>query len=97
MELEPYKQTKRGNLRDKVDRDLLHRYLWNKRTHQGFMTGTQDELAAKLGIGKVSMSLILKEMSERGMIIKRKRRWQIVDPTLYALGEKPEEDGRLFE
>jgi len=91
-------QNKRGNLKDKVDRGLLHEYLWKHRTREGFVAGTQNDLAAKLGIKKVAMTLILTEMAEKGMLIKHRRAtWQIVDPQMYALGEKPEIDGRLFD
>lgn len=91
-------QNKRGNLRDKVDRGLLHEYLWKHRTRGGFIAGSQIDLAEKLGIGKVAMTLILTEMAEKGMLIKHRRgTWQIVDPQMYALGEKPEIDGRLFD
>ena len=89
-------QNKVGNLRDKVDRGLLHKYLWKKRSRMDLMSGSQDDLAEGLGISKTAMSLILKEMAEHGMLIKLKRgTWKIVDPQLYALGEKPVEDGRL--
>lgn len=91
-------QNKVGNLTDKVDRGLLHEYLWKHRTREGFVAGSQNALAEGLGITKVAMSLILKEMSEYGMLIKHRRgTWQIVDPKLYALGEKPIDDGRLFD
>ena len=91
-------QSKVGNLTDKVDRGLLHEYLWKHRNRAGFMSGSQNELAEKLGITKVSMSYILKEMAGYGMLIKHKRgTWQVVDPQAYALGEKPVDDGRLFD
>ena len=91
-------QNKVGNLKDKVDRGLLHEYLWKHRTRTNFMSGSQDELADGLGISKTAMSLILKEMAEYGMLVKvRRGTWLIVDPHLYALGEKPVEDGRLFD
>lgn len=91
-------QNKVGNLRDKVDRGLLHEYLWKHRTRTGHMSGSQDNLAEGLGISKVAMSLILKEMAGYGMLIKVKRgTWLVVDPHLYAMGEKPVIDGRLFD
>lgn len=91
-------QNKRGNLKDKVDRELLHAYLWKHRTREGFVSGTQNDLADKLGITKVAMTMILTEMAEKGMLVKHRRAtWQIVDPQMYALGEKPEVDGRLFD
>jgi DNA-binding XRE family transcriptional regulator len=91
-------QSKVGNIKDKVDRGLLHEYLWKHRTRTNHMSGSQDDLAEGLGISKTAMSLILKEMAEYGMLIKiRRGTWQIVDPVLYAMGEKPVEDGRLFD
>lgn len=90
-------QSRPGNLRDKVDRGLLHEYLWKHRDRRNMMTGSQNELAEKIGIGKVAMSLILKEMAEKGMLIKHGQgKWEVVDPEAYLWEHSPDDDGRLF-
>lgn len=72
-----------GNITDKVDRDLLHDYLWKKADHNGRIPFTQDKLATDLGINKYTMSTIFREMYDTGRLRKNGSKTFVVDPAIW--------------
>lgn len=74
---------KLGNTADKVDRELLHQFLWKYRDRSNFVTFRSSELAEKLGISIYTMSTMFTEMCAAGRLIKKGgSKYLIVDPTL---------------
>lgn len=79
-------------MRDKIDRRLLHKFLWEHRDRYDRIAYSQNELAEMLDIHFATMSLILKEMAENGRLVKiRKGTWKVVDPQVYAFENKTED------
>ena len=72
----------RGYTSDKVDRQLLHQFLWKYRDRSNFCTFGSGELAEMLGISIWQMSRILGEMTEKGLLKKVGVKYLIVDPAL---------------
>lgn len=70
-----------GNTTDKIDRHLLHEYLWSKRGRGDFMPFKVGELAEKLGVTIHTMSKILREMRDTGRVQKVGAKYQIFDPS----------------
>lgn len=77
-------QRHRGNTTDKVDRDLLHQYLWKKRDSLGRYLGTQTALADDLGVTLFTLSRIFKEMEGAGRLRKIRGKYYVVDPKAWA-------------
>lgn len=77
-------QRTRGQTKDKVDRFLLHQFLWKYRERGNLTHRRPGELAELLGIRNDTMSEILKEMCGKGML-KKARHWkyEIVDPEVF--------------
>lgn len=73
----------RGNTRDKVDRQLLHEYLWGMRDRNDLIPISQKELAEKLGIDQSTMSIIFREMRESGRLRRIGGKYQVLDPELH--------------
>lgn len=73
-----------GNTKDKVDRQLLHEYLWKNRERGDFMPFAVGELADKLGVTIYTMSTILREMRETGRVKKVRGKYQVLDPSTHA-------------
>lgn len=77
----------------KVDRHLLHEYLWNHRGRGNFMSGTQAELAEEFQVTRATMSLIFTEMAQDGRLKRVKgNKFLIYDPELYQWQHTPEPD-----
>lgn len=72
----------RGNTSDKVDRQLLHQFLWKYRDRNNFMTFGSGELAEMLGVSIWQMSRILGEMAEKGYLRKVGKKYIIIEPAL---------------
>lgn len=72
--------------RDKVDRQLLHEYMWANTDRRGMFNLRQGDLAKSLGIHVVRMSYILAEMCEKGMLKKygttRNAKYQVINPDI---------------
>lgn len=79
---------KSGNIKDKVDRQLLHEYLWNHRVRGDFVPFTSKELAEKLGISVFQMSRIYGEMKDVGRVEKVGTRYRVFDPSVFAWNTK---------
>lgn len=75
---------KPGNTKDKIDRDLLHDYLFQKSDRHNMITISPTELADELGITIYSMSRILGEMRKAGRLKKVGSRTEVVDPEIYV-------------
>jgi hypothetical protein len=79
--------------RDKVDRDLLHQYLWHHRDRMNMIPWKTNELATKLGITVYSMSVIYREMTDEGRLKKLgNSKYIIIDPSLHRWGNPANED-----
>lgn len=78
------KQKTAGNVSDKVDRDLLHDYLWRNSDRNNVWLGRSGQLAEDLGIGVATMSIIFREMITDGRLSKVKGKYYIVDPAVWA-------------
>ena len=48
----------------KIDRQLLHEFLWKTRGRGDYMTQTQLELSKEFGVTTATMRLIFQEMAE---------------------------------
>lgn len=79
----------------KIDRHLLHEYLWNHRGRGNFMTGTQTELAEEFNVTRPTMSVIFKEMADDGRLKRVGAKFLIYDPVTYLWENTPEPE-RLF-
>lgn len=84
-----------GNLRDKVDRDLLHAFMWKHADRNHRWLGRSGQLAEDLGINASSMSIILREMITEGRIKKVNGKFFITDPAQWAW-KNPTPDVSLF-
>lgn len=93
----PKGQKTPGNLKDKVDRDLLHEYLWKNSDRRGMYLGSQKDLAEKLGVTHFTISHIFREMKEGGRVKKVGRYYKITDPDKWRWNVSPSADPRLFE
>ena len=51
-----------------IDRDLLHRYLWNRADRLGRIHLVQTKLAEDLGVTKYTVSRIMREFTEQGRV-----------------------------
>ncbi len=60
----------RNTRRDKVDRELLHQYMWENTDRRAMFKLRSGDLAKSLGIHVGRMSMILAEMVEKGMLVK---------------------------
>jgi CRP-like cAMP-binding protein len=78
------KQMSAGNLSTKLDRDLLHQYLWQRVDRLGRVTIRQKDLAEGLGVTDATMSLLFKEMVLAGRLRKVRTTFYVVDPKLWA-------------
>lgn len=85
-----------GNTTDKVDRDMLHEFLWKYRDRSSFMPWEQGELGEMLGVSTWSISMIFKELQEKGAVKKMGRRWKIIDPDVIKWGVTDVGDATLF-
>lgn len=72
------------NTADKVDRDLLHEFLFNKADRSGRITMTQIEIAELIGIGNTHLSRIYKEFKAEGRIRRIGTHYYIEDPAKWA-------------
>ena len=85
-----------GNLTDKIDRHMLHQYLWKNRDRSNFNTIRSKDLAEELGITVFTMSRIFGELAEKGFIKKVGTKYLIIEPKIAAWippgGEKPKQE-----
>lgn len=70
-----------GNTKDRIDRHMLHEYLWKHRGRNDMMMLSVTELADKLNVTIFTMSKIFGEMREAGRVQKIGRKYQIFDPS----------------
>jgi len=85
-----------GNLTDKVDRHLLHQFLWKYRDRSNFMTFKSGQLAEDLGVTVYTMSGILSEMVEKGLLKKVGHKYVVVDPGIAAWAPRNPDQESLF-
>lgn len=81
----------RGNIKDKVDRDLLHEYLWKRsesRSHKVMIQ--QTLLAENLGITPFTMTRIFSEMLVSGRLKRARGVYYVVDPSVWRWKNTPE-------
>jgi len=88
--MEPVRQTKPGNLSDKIDRQLLHEYLWMNRARGDFYPVSQKELAEKLGVTIFTLSRVFRELRDEGRVEKIRGKYRIFDPAHAAWTQKPD-------
>lgn len=68
---------------DKVDRDLLHEYLWKISGRNGFLNVSQKELAESLNVTQFTISHIFREMREGGRVKRIGAKYKVVDPAIW--------------
>ena len=73
-----------GRTEDKIDRVMLHEWLWSKRDRNDFFQMSQSDLAAKLGVNIYTLSRIFGELAEQGRVEKHKSKYKIFDPAVIA-------------
>lgn len=77
-----------------VDRELLHRYLWDHSDRQGMIRVHQGGLADKLEVNKFTMSRIFAELIEAGRLKRLAvhqgnfRTYAVTDPDTFVPKEK---------
>lgn len=76
----PKGQSTPGNLSQKVDRDLLHEYLWKQTDKNGRMLITQKELAERLDMNRYHLNTIFREMIMAGRVRRSGAAFFITDP-----------------
>lgn len=90
------KRKTRGNIKDRIDRDLLHAYMYENRDRHDRFTESSGELAEALGIAPTTMSIIFREMIVDGRITRtRGGKFIVEDPKLWAWKNKAPEMPRL--
>lgn len=77
----------RGWTSDKIDRELLHEWLWTKRDRLGFIPYSQTELAEMLGITIYTLSSIFGELRDQGRVEKHRSKYKVFDPKVVAWRE----------
>lgn len=80
----------RGNLTSKVDRDALHRFLWERRGRNDVVLYSQKELAEGLGITQATICIIFREMRETGRLQRVGPKYRVTDPELHEWKHTPE-------
>lgn len=86
---QPRKQRTAGLTYDKVDRTLLHQFLWKHRDRQNLTTFRPGELCEMLGIRNDSMSEIFREMCAAGMLRKMAHwKYEVIDPEKFVWESK---------
>lgn len=85
-----------GNLTDKVDRVLLHQFLWKYRDRSNFMSFKSGELAEMLGVSIYTMSRILDEMNKKGLLKKIGNKYCVVEPGIVAWNPNGEKQESMF-
>lgn len=76
-----------GNVKDKIDRDLLHEYLWKiSETRSHKLTIRQDALAEGLGITPFTMAKIFRELLDDGKLRRMRKTFFVVDPAVSRWG-----------
>lgn len=88
----PKGQGQRGNIGDKVDRDLLHEFMWKHADHNGRFTMSQKELADALSVSVYTMSTIFHEMLVSGRLRKVKWNFFVMEPNLWRWKNPPTSD-----
>lgn len=68
---------------DKIDRQLLHEYLWKISGRNGVLLVSQTELAEDLQVTIFTISHIFKEMREDGRVTKVGSKYKITDPDVW--------------
>lgn len=74
----------------KIDRELLHKFLWETSDRSNFMTFSQGELAKEFNVTAATMSLIFKELIEDGRVKKIGAKWKIIEPDVHKWHHVPE-------
>ncbi len=75
---------RRGNVKDKVDRDLFHAYLWKKSEEKSHkLRISQIVLAEELGVTQFSMARIFSEMRASGRLRRVRGIHYVTDPDLW--------------
>lgn len=85
----PRGQGQRGNINDKIDRDLLHDYLWEHTDHNGRFTMAQKDLAEALAVSVYTMSTVFHEMVVAGRLRKVKWNFFVTDPSIWRWKNPP--------
>lgn len=73
-----------AHTRDKIDRDLLHEWLWKKSDHLNRISMSVTEIAAACGVTIYTMSHIFQEMRAAGRLRKTGRTYYVVDPRIWV-------------
>jgi predicted transcriptional regulator len=87
---------KGGNTRDKIDRHMLHEFLWEKRDRNGKFPHSQTDLAEALGITIWALSDIFKELKEQGRVEKVHGKYKINDPATFVWVDEGSQAPGLF-
>lgn len=74
----------------KIDRQLLHEFLWKTKGRGNFMSQTQTELASEFDVTRPTMSVIFSEMAADGRLKRVGAKFLIYDPDLYQWEHTPE-------
>lgn len=86
-----------GNNLDKIDRHMLHEFLWKYRDRNSYIPWQQKEVAKMFGVNHCVMSVIYKELLEQKALKKEGSKFRVSDPSL-AVWEQEAKDSesRLF-
>lgn len=68
---------------DKIDRQMLHEYLWKISGRNGMLLISQTELAEDLHVTIFTISNIFREMREDGRVTKVGSKYKITDPEMW--------------
>lgn len=74
----------------KLDRQMLHEFLWEHKDRNGYLHGNACDLAKKFGVTKSTFSVILKEMEEQGRLVRQRRKFLIIDPQVHRWEYTPD-------
>ena len=73
-----------GSTSDKIDRHMLHEYLWDRRMRGGLVPFSVTELAEKLGVTIETMSRIMRELRDSGRVRKTGSKYFVNDPEMFS-------------
>jgi len=63
-----------------IDRELLHSWLWVHKDGRGFVSGSQQQIAATLSCTAPTVSRLFGELIAAGKLVKQGKRFRVIDP-----------------
>ncbi len=76
--------------RDSLDRELLYLFMWKHTDKKGILLLSQQEIADRLGVHKITITKIMKELRDLGLLQKKGNLFKVLNPEVTIWGLKNE-------